>query len=190
MSIRVLGIDPGLTRCGWALVDRDDQRALRYIRSGVFRSATADDLAHRLHSIGSELVTLMEEDTPDLIALERVFSQQNLHTVISIAQLTGVVLFEAQKRHIPVQLYTPTQIKAAVTGYGKAEKKQVATMVTKILDLPGFSGPADESDALAIAISHHLQNPLLGQTLSKTSGSRLTAAQEKWLAAERQSRAK
>ncbi|MGB3414697.1 MAG: crossover junction endodeoxyribonuclease RuvC [Microbacteriaceae bacterium] len=207
MNSLILGIDPGLTRCGYGLVQRNQRRELEYLSSGVLLSDKDEALQDRLLIIGEGVAALMDTHHPVAISLERVFSQQNLHSVMSIAQISGVILYEAAKRNIPVVLYTPTQVKAAVSGYGKAEKKQVATMVSRILRLNDFVVPADESDALALAICHLHQSPLgalqvpaaaqqqtntvkptdLRSTQPRTA---LTPAQEKWLAAERQSKAK
>jgi len=152
--VRVLGIDPGLTRCGTAVVDGAPGRPLSAPHIGVIR--TDPDLAIdlRLARVHAGLLALVEEYSPDAIAIERVFSQHNVRSAMGTAQAAAMGLLIAGQRGIPVALHTPTEVKAAVTGSGRADKAQVTTMVTKLLRLPGPPRPADSADAVAIAICH------------------------------------
>lgn len=154
MTVRVLGIDPGLTRCGVGIVDvRSDRRAsLVYV--GVIRTPPELPLEQRLLAIGQGISAALDEYSPHAVALERVFSQQNLRTVMGTAQASGVALHAAAARGLAVGLHTPSEVKAAVTGYGAADKAQVGVMVARILGLAEAPKPADAADALALAICH------------------------------------
>ena len=131
--VRVLGVDPGLTRCGVGVVDGAPGRALTLVRVGVIRTSAADDIAARLLAIETELEQWLDACQPDAVAVERVFSQQNVRTVMGTAQAGAVAIVCAARRGLPVALHTPSEVKAAVTGSGRADKEQVATMVTKLL---------------------------------------------------------
>lgn len=120
----------------------------------VLQSAASESLPRRLHLLGSGIERILDGERPDAIALERVFAQQNLPSVMGVAQISGVVMFLAAQREIPVAMYTPNEVKAQVTGYGSAEKAQVTTMVTRLLGLAAPPRPADAADALALAITH------------------------------------
>jgi crossover junction endodeoxyribonuclease RuvC len=152
--MRVLGIDPGLTRCGLGVVDGERGRSVRPIAVGVIRTPAEDDLAVRLLKVSNAIEQWLEHYSPDVIAIERVFSQHNVSTAMGTAQAAGVVALAAAKRELPVYFHTPTEVKAAVTGSGTADKKQVTAMVTKILGLATPPKPADAADALALAICH------------------------------------
>lgn len=152
--MRVLGIDPGLTRCGVAVVDGAPGRAPIAVHVGVVRTDASDPVADRLTAVWSALVDLVDAYHPDAIAIERVFSQHNVRTAMGTAQAAAMGLLLAGQRAIPVALHTPTEVKAAVTGSGRADKAQVTAMVTRVLRLPGPPKPADAADALAIAICH------------------------------------
>lgn len=150
--MRVLGIDPGLTRCGVAVVDGAPGRTLTAVHVGVVRTPADAAIEDRLAQIWAELVELVEQYRPDAVAVERVFSQHNVRTAMGTAQAAAMGLLLAGQRGIPVALHTPTEVKAAVTGSGRADKAQVTAMVTRVLRLPGAPRPADAADALAIAI--------------------------------------
>jgi crossover junction endodeoxyribonuclease RuvC len=152
--IRVLGVDPGLTRCGVGVVEGAPGRALRLVRVGVIRTAATDDIAARLLAIETELETWLDACQPDAVAVERVFSQQNVRTVMGTAQAAGIAIVCAARRGLPVATHTPSEVKAAVTGNGRADKEQVTTMVTKLLKVADPPRPADAADALALAICH------------------------------------
>jgi crossover junction endodeoxyribonuclease RuvC len=182
--LRVLGIDPGLTRCGVGIVDVEPSRRASLVYVGVIRTPTDMPLEERLLAIGTGISELIEEYGPVAVALERVFAQHNLRTVMGTAQASGVAMHAAAQRTLPVGLHTPSEVKAAVTGYGSADKQQVATMVQRILRLDAPPTPADASDALALALCHAWRTP----TSSAPGGSKLTPAQEAWRAAERAAR--
>jgi crossover junction endodeoxyribonuclease RuvC len=150
--MRVLGIDPGLTRCGTAVVDGALGTSLHAVHIGVIRTEPDLPIELRLTAVQSALVALVDEFAPDAIAIERVFSQLNVRTAMGTAQAAAMGLLLAGQRGIPVAMHTPTEVKAAVTGNGRAEKAQVTAMVTRLLRLPGPPKPADAADALAIAI--------------------------------------
>jgi crossover junction endodeoxyribonuclease RuvC len=149
---RILGVDPGLTRCGIGVIDLGKSRKSTLVFVGVIQSLKTAELDSRIGSIGTEIESLISKFKPDVIAIERVFSQQNLSSVMGTAQVAGVAIFLAHKYKIPIAMHTPTEVKAAVTGSGRAGKAQVGAMVAKLLGLEEVPKPADASDALAIAI--------------------------------------
>ncbi|HCK78542.1 MAG TPA: crossover junction endodeoxyribonuclease RuvC [Actinobacteria bacterium] len=152
--MRVLGIDPGLTRCGLGVVDGGSGRALTLVEVGVAGSESSVDLHHRLATIYDAVCEWIHRHEPDSIAIERVFSQHNLRTVMGTAQAGAVALLAAAQADIPVALHTPSEVKAAVTGHGRANKEQVGTMVARLLRMDSPPRPADAADALALAICH------------------------------------
>ncbi len=152
--MRVLGVDPGLTRCGVGVVEGQPGRACTLVQYYVITSDPADELAARLLHLDRSLTDLVAEHAPDSVAVERVFSQHNVRTVMGTAQAGAVAVLVAAKRGIPVQMYTPSEVKAAVTGSGQADKAQVTAMVTRLLKLAEPPRPADAADALALAICH------------------------------------
>jgi crossover junction endodeoxyribonuclease RuvC len=152
--LRVLGIDPGLTRCGLGVVEGLPGRELVAVAVTVVRTPAGADLAQRLLSIQDAVVDWLETYRPDAVAVERVFTQANLRTVMGTAQASGVALAAAGRLQVPVVLYTPSEVKAAVTGSGRADKNQVTAMVTRLLRLPSSPHPADAADALALGICH------------------------------------
>lgn len=178
MSRRIVGIDPGLTRCGIAVVDVSANRKVKFISVDTLRSSTELDLPSRISTLADEIEKVLDKYQPDLVAIERVFSQQNLRTVMGTAQISGVVMLLAKRREIPVQMHTPTEVKAAVTGSGRAAKNQVAKMVTQILGLAEIPKPADSADALAIAITAGWRSS------SIVNVDDLTPAQLAWQSAE------
>lgn len=179
--MRVLGVDPGLTRCGLGVVDALPGRRVRLVEVGVARSDAGTDPAVRLAEIEAEVERWLDRHSPDVVAVERVFAQQNVRTVMGTAQVSGVVMVAAARRGLPVALHTPSEVKAAVTGSGRADKAQVAAMVTRILDLDARPTPADAADALALAICH-LWRP--GGAAAGTRTGAATAAQRAWATAE------
>jgi crossover junction endodeoxyribonuclease RuvC len=146
--LKVLGVDPGLTRCGWGLVSTE----LKTLGHGLFTSPAGSDPRDRVGGIARELSTLVDENQPDFIAIERVFAQQNLRSVMGVAQISGALLAVAFERKIPVHFFTPTEVKSAVAGSGRAPKDQVGVMVATTLGLSEAPKPADVADALAVAI--------------------------------------
>ena len=150
--MRVLGVDPGLTRCGLGIVEGTPGKPPTLVAVGVIRTPADLDVAKRLVRIEAELEEWITEHRPDAVAVERVFAQQNVRTVMGTAQASGVAMVVAARRGLPVALHTPSEVKAAVTGSGRADKEQVTTMVTRILKLAERPTPADAADALALAI--------------------------------------
>lgn len=151
--MRVLGVDPGLTRCGIGVVEGAPGRSLTLVHVEVVRTAPDEELGARLARIEDAITTLLDVFAPDQVAVERVFSQHNVRTVMGTAQAAGICVLAAHRRGLPVVMYTPTEVKAAVTGDGRAEKAQVAQMVRRILKLQVSPSPADAADALALAIT-------------------------------------
>lgn len=150
--MRVLGVDPGLTRCGLGVVEGAAGRPLTLIAVDVVRTPPDDDLGHRLLAIERVITAWLAEHQPDVVAVERVFSQHNVRTVMGTAQASAVAIVAAARAGIPVALHTPSEMKAAVTGSGRADKAQVGAMVTRILRLDAAPRPADAADALGLAI--------------------------------------
>lgn len=151
--MRVLGVDPGLTRCGLGVVDGRPGRATM-VAVGVVRTPSDGSAGERLVYLEQQLGGWLDRFEPDVVAVERVFADVNVASVMTTAHATAIALLTAAKRGIPVHFHTPTEVKAAVTGSGRAEKAQVTTMVTRILSLSQAPRPADAADALALAICH------------------------------------
>ncbi|MEO0049392.1 MAG: hypothetical protein RL556_724 [Actinomycetota bacterium] len=186
MPTRILGIDPGLTRCGFGAIELGVGRNVALIDVGVFRSSPSAELSVRIGTLADEIESLIHSVKPDVLALERVFAQANLRSVMGTAQISGVVLALAHKHGLPIALHTPSEVKAAVTGNGRANKDQVGQMVTRILGLSEMPKPADAADALAIAIC----NAWRGLPSPSDKNSTLTAAQKSWHAAIAASKSK
>ena len=151
-QLRVLGVDPGLTRCGVGVVEGAPGRPLRCVRVGVIRTPPDLPVDQRLLLIAEALEQAVAMVRPDLVAVERVFAQHNVRTVMGTAQAAGLALVTAARAGVPVALHTPSEVKAAVTGSGRADKAQVTAMVTRLLALDEAPKPADAADALALAI--------------------------------------
>jgi crossover junction endodeoxyribonuclease RuvC len=152
--MRVLGVDPGLTRCGLGVVDGRPGRPPTLVAVGVARTPADLDLPRRLLRIEQEVDDWIVTHRPDAVAVERVFAQHNVQTVMGTAQAAGVAMLVAARRGCPVALHTPSEVKAAITGSGRADKEQIGGMVTRILRLENPPKPADAADALALAICH------------------------------------
>jgi crossover junction endodeoxyribonuclease RuvC len=183
--VRVLGVDPGLTRCGVGVVDVAPDRTARLVHVEVIRTPPDQALELRLLALGRGLAALLDEHRPDAFALERVFAQHNVRTVMGIAQISGIALHLAAERGIRVGLHTPSEVKAAITGYGAADKRQVTAMVTRVLGLAEPPKPADAADALAIAICHAWRG---GPMAATPDADALTPAQRAWREAESRTR--
>jgi crossover junction endodeoxyribonuclease RuvC len=182
--VRVLGVDPGLTRCGVGVVDVAPNRTARLVHVEVLRTPPDMALELRLLNIGRGLRALLDEHEPDAFAIEQVFAQQNVQSVMGVAQISGIAIHLAAERGLPVGLHTPSEVKAAVTGYGNADKRQVTTMVTRLLGLTEAPKPADAADALAIAVCHAWrQGPV-----AAAPGGAMTPAQRAWRQAEASSK--
>ncbi len=187
--MRVLGVDPGLTRCGLGVVDGLPGRRLALVAVDVVRTPADDELAARLLAVGEAVEGWLDQVRPDVVAVERVFSQHNVRTVMGTAQVAGVAVVAAARRGIPVAWHTPSEVKAAVTGSGRAGKDQVGHMVTRILALPEKPRPADAADALALAVCHLWRD---GTATRAAAGDALagaaTPAQRRWVEAAAQAR--
>jgi crossover junction endodeoxyribonuclease RuvC len=150
--VRVLGVDPGLTRCGIGVVDGSPGRALDLVHVEVVRTAADAEVGARLVAQADAIAAAIERYAPDVVAVERVFSQHNVRTVMGTAQVAGLTIVAATRAGLPVALHTPSEVKAAVTGSGSAGKSQVSAMVARLLRLPAAPRPPDAADALALAI--------------------------------------
>lgn len=159
--MRVMGVDPGLTRCGLSVVESRGGRQVIALDVDVVRTPAEEPLAKRLLTISDAVEHWMGTHLPDVIAIERVFANQNANTAMGTAQAAGVIALSAAKRGIDVHFHTPSEVKAAVTGNGRADKAQVTEMVTRILKLQAKPTPADAADALALAICHCWRAPMI-----------------------------
>ena len=179
--MRVLGVDPGLTRCGVGVVDSARGRRAELVAVGVIRTDPELSVDLRLLRIAERLDAWFDEHVPDVVAVERVFAQHNVGTVMGTAQAAGIAMVGAAKRGVPVALHTPSEVKAAVTGSGRAGMAQVQRVVAGIRGVAAPPRPADAADALALAICH-LWRP--AGALQGGERHELTAAQRAWAAAE------
>ena len=187
--MRILGVDPGLTRCGVGVVDVGADRRARFVHAGVIRTPPDAPLERRLLAVSEGIRALLVEFAPEAVAVERVFAQHNLRTVMGTAQASGIALAAAAEHGLPVGLHTPSEVKASITGYGSADKRQVGTMVMRILGLDDVPKPADAADALALAICHGWRGGSGGGFDTRPAGATqpagLTKAQLAWRAAEK-----
>ncbi|MFF8644732.1 crossover junction endodeoxyribonuclease RuvC [Streptomyces sp. NPDC015345] len=174
--MRVLGVDPGLTRCGVGVVEGVAGRPLAMRGVGVVRTPADAELGHRLVAIEQGIEQWLDEHNPEVLAVERVFSQHNVRTVMGTAQASAVAMLCASRRGIPVALHTPSEVKAAVTGSGRADKVQVGAMVTRLLRLDAPPKPADAADALALAICHIWRAPAQNRLQQAVARNRLQQA--------------
>ncbi len=158
--MRVLGVDPGLTRCGVGVVDGGPGRAPSLVHVVVVRTPAEQELAARLTAVAGAVEDLIDRFRPQTVAIERVFSQLNVRTVMGTAQVSGVVALAAARRGVPIAWHTPSEVKAAVSGNGRADKAQVTAMITRLLRLPERPRPADAADALALAVCHLWRSPM------------------------------
>lgn len=152
--MRVLGIDPGLTRCGLGIVEGEVGRPLRLVDVNVIRTSAGVPVAERLVTIERGIDAWLDEHAPDAVAVERVFARSDSSTIMGTAQASGIALVAAARRGLPIALHTPSEVKAAVSGNGRATKAQVGAMVARLLRLDAVPQPADAADALALAITH------------------------------------
>jgi crossover junction endodeoxyribonuclease RuvC len=171
----VLGIDPGVSRCGYGAVARTGAR-LTAVSCGVIRTPPADPLPDRLAALAAELEQLVAETRPVAVAVERVLFQVNARTAMSVGQASGLALAVAGRACIPVVQYSPNEVKLAVAGDGGAGKEEVQIMVARLLGLGTVPRPADAADALALAVCHWWRAPLRAAVETEWDGSRLDAA--------------
>jgi crossover junction endodeoxyribonuclease RuvC len=161
--VRVMGVDPGLTRCGLSMIEGGQGRQVIALDVDVVRTPADAPLHMRLLTISDAVDHWMDTHKPDVIAIERVFANQNANTAMGTAQAGGVIALAAARRNIDVHFHTPSEVKAAVTGNGRADKAQVTAMVTRILALQTKPTPADAADALALAICHCWRAPMIAR---------------------------
>ncbi|MFJ1609054.1 crossover junction endodeoxyribonuclease RuvC [Streptomyces sp. NPDC088253] len=174
--MRVLGVDPGLTRCGVGVVEGVAGRPLTMRGVGVVRTPVDAELGLRLVAIEQGIERWLDEYEPEVVAVERVFAQHNVRTVMGTAQASAVAMLCAARRGLTVALHTPSEVKAAVTGSGRADKAQVGAMVTRLLRLDAPPKPADAADALALAICHIWRAPAQNRLQQAVAQNRLQEA--------------
>lgn len=155
-SKKILGIDPGTGICGFGVVNFTTHKQPRMITAGVIATPTHTPLADRLLDIFDSLNQIIDETRPDEVSIEKLFFNQNITTGISVAEARGVVILVARQHNLPIYEYTPLQIKQTLTGYGKADKKQMQESVRQYLNMRDVVKPDDVADALAAAITHAL----------------------------------
>ena len=153
----ILGIDPGYAIVGFGIVNHNGIKS-EHITHGVIRTESYEEMESRLVSIYEDMNTLLDTYKPDAVAIEQLFFNTNTTTAIYVAQARGVIILSAAQRHIPIAEYTPLQVKQAVVGYGRAEKKQVMEMTRLLLNMESIPKPDDAADALAIALCHATSN--------------------------------
>lgn len=151
--MRILGIDPGIGRMGWGIIDVAGSK-LKAHQFGCIETLPNSDIPGRLFAIYDEVCRIIDEYRPEALSIEDLFFAKNVTTAFSVGQARGVVLLAASQKNLTVAVYTPQQVKLAVAGYGKADKKQVGQMVKLQLSLRDVPKPDDTADALAIAITH------------------------------------
>ncbi|WP_231441146.1 crossover junction endodeoxyribonuclease RuvC [Brevibacterium zhoupengii] len=195
--MRILGVDPGLTRCGLGVIDTLPARKAKMVSVDVLRTPSTDSVDLRLGALAEAFDSWLDTYRPDVVAIERVFARNDVSTIMGTAQVSGLTMGLAARRGLPVAMHTPSEVKAAITGSGRADKKQVTNMVTRILELDAAPKPADAADALAIAICHSWRGALSGQSTPGANkdlnerksagrqGTGLTKAQEQWAKALR-----
>ncbi len=159
--MRVLGVDPGLTRCGVGVVEGLPGRKPSLLLADVVTTASDLEIGQRLAVLERELVQVIAEYRPDAMAVERPFARRDVSTIAGTLQATGVVLLTGTRAGLHVAQHTPTEVKAAISGNGRADKAQVGHMVMRILSLAGPPRPADAADAVALAICHLWRAPAL-----------------------------
>lgn len=198
--MRIMGVDPGMTRCGIGIVESNGGRRISMVAVDVARTKPEMAPHHRLLMIWNAIEHAIKFYKPDVLAVERVFAQENVRSVTGTAQVAGIVMLAAAQSGLPLGMHTPSEVKAAVTGNGRAEKAQVQLMVQRILTLDKPPRPRDAADALAIAICHawrggalHMDDTDRSQhggagMLPRAEGEDLTPAQRMWANAERLSR--
>ncbi|GAA2090765.1 MULTISPECIES: crossover junction endodeoxyribonuclease RuvC [Brevibacterium] len=199
--MRVLGVDPGLTRLGLGVVDSGSPTRPQLVAVGVVRTPADESVDVRLGRIAEAFDQWIDEHRPDVVAIERVFARSDVSTIIGTAQASGLTMGLAARRGLPVAMHTPSEVKAAITGSGRADKRQMTHMVTRILRLDAPPKPADAADALGLAITHlwrgavagastpGKEKDVLARRARTTAGTGLTPAQQQWARAMRAARA-
>ena len=152
--MRILGIDPGIARCGWGIIEEIKNEKLKIKNFGCIETAPGIDVERRLKTIYDSVSDTIKKYKPNVLAIEELFFNTNAKTAFIVGQARGVVLLASSENNLPVAIYTPLQVKIAVTGYGRADKNQIGQMVKTILKLKTIPKPDDVSDALAVALTH------------------------------------
>ncbi|MFY9262917.1 MAG: crossover junction endodeoxyribonuclease RuvC [Actinomycetaceae bacterium] len=198
--MRILGVDPGLTRCGISVLDAHGARRVELVDVSVARTEPTMAPHQRLLIIFNAIEKAISQFDPDVVAFERVFAHENLRSVTGTAQVAGIVMLAAARAGLPIGMHSPSEVKAAVTGNGQAHKSQVQLMVQRILRLEKPPRPKDAADAIAVAICHawrggaeYIVDKSRAQyggadMLPRAEGADLTPAQQAWALAERDSR--
>lgn len=168
--MRILGVDPGLTRCGFGVVDMRGDRKAALVYVGIAGTKAEEAFERRVLRIQQAVQELIRVHRPEALAIERIFAQENVNTVIGTAHASGAVIAAAAAAGLPVAFHTPSEVKAAVTGSGRADKASVGRMVARILGLETVPKPADAADALAIAICHGWRSGAPGTGWDMTAG--------------------
>lgn len=181
--MRILGVDPGLTRCGLGVVESGAARRVTMLDVRVATSPSALETPARLAQVADVVEAMLDEHRPEAVAMERIFARSDVSTIMGTAQVSGVIMLAAERRGLPLSLYTPSEVKAAVTGDGCAGKEQVTFMVTRLLGLAQAPRPADAADALAIAIAHAWRGGA-----APVGSAATTPAQRRWAEAEKAAR--
>lgn len=152
--MKILGIDPGIGRMGWGIIEKEKGNTVKVFGYGCVETMPNSDIPGRLYALYDEVCRIIDEYQPKELAIEDLFFAKNVKTAFAVGQARGVVLLAASQKNLSVSVYTPQQVKSAVAGYGKADKKQVGQMVKLTLKLPKVPTPDDTADALAIALTH------------------------------------
>jgi crossover junction endodeoxyribonuclease RuvC len=168
----VLGIDPGLSRCGYSILEQRPGAGPRAVALGVITTPPTEPVHVRLAELQAELRLLFDEYRPGAMAVERVLFQVNVRTAMSVAQASGLAMAEAASRGCIVEQYSPNEVKQAVAGYGGASKEQVQRMVQTLLGLAAVPNPPDAADAAALALCHLARAPMARAAAAATKGVR------------------
>lgn len=151
--MRILGIDPGIGRCGWGIIEFQNQK-LKVLSFGCIETSSKTAIPQRLKEVHEQITTIIKQYSPDFLAIEELFFNTNAKTAFIVGQARGVILLAASEQNLPIAIYTPLQVKMALTGYGRAEKEQIGKMVKTLLVLKEIPKPDDTADALAVALAH------------------------------------
>ncbi len=151
--MKVLGIDPGIGRCGWGVIEVKSSK-FTVLGFGCIETSPKKEVSKRLEEVYEEIVKIIKKYEPDEFSIEELFFGSNAKTAFIVGQARGVILLAASQKNLNIGIYAPLQVKLAITGYGQAEKTQVGKMVKAILGLKEIPKPDDTADALAIAITH------------------------------------
>jgi crossover junction endodeoxyribonuclease RuvC len=151
--MRILGIDPGIGRCGWGVIEVQASK-LKMLDCGCIETSPKNTVEKRLEEIHAQITKLIKTYSPDVLSIEELFFNTNAKTAFVVGQARGVILLAAAQNNLTIAIYTPLQVKLALTGYGRAEKPQVGQMVKTLLGLKEIPKPDDIADGLAVAITH------------------------------------